>query len=379
MDAHRSLHSARSPASRPRSSPTPSSGDRRPVDPAPSASLTRSSRSRAAEAGSTDPTRSDIVAGARGPARSRDRHRGRRGGLAADRCRYVAKTSLTGGQWRAGGGHPLRWSWSELVWLPRRPSRGRTSSPQVTLLPLLERDRHRPALRPASSRPTTCPSTSPRARCSASSGPTAPASRRCSSLVTGTSARRRPRPLDGDDVTRLPAGAAAAPADRPYLPGPPALRGAHRVRERARRLDLRLGRAQQAPRLPGRHGAGRPEVRITDAPARSLRLLDRKRLELARALADRTAAAPPRRDRRRPHRARAARAVETDLGDPRDAAPASSGSSTSSMRCSRSSTGSMCLAPGEVVATGDPHEVMARPAGTRRLSRLRPTWKADTP
>ena len=77
-------------------------------------------------------------------------------------------------------------------------------------------------------------------------------------------------------------------------------------------------------------------------PAGTLTLLDRKRLELARALATRAARAAARRGRGRPDRARMPRAGRADPRHPARSACRSSGSSTSCMRWSPSSTGWWC-------------------------------------
>ena len=75
----------------------------------------------------------------------------------------------------------------------------------------------------------------------------------------------------------------------------------------------------------------------------SLTLLDRKRLELARALAAEAAPAPARRDRRRADRRRMRRAGRDDRRHQERGRRRSSGSSTSCMRCWPWSTGCVVL------------------------------------
>ncbi len=74
-------------------------------------------------------------------------------------------------------------------------------------------------------------------------------------------------------------------------------------------------------------------------PARTLTLLQRKRLELARALATQPKLSAARRDCRRSDRARMRRTGENHQGNSRRPARPSSGSSTSCMRWSRSRAG----------------------------------------
>ena len=104
-------------------------------------------------------------------------------------------------------------------------------------------------------------------------------------------------------------GAEAAPAlprrHRPQLPGAAALRQHDGVREPGHRRLLRRPAAASARPGTARARCSKQTGLLAQAnkPAGGLTLLNRKRLELARALATRPEAAAARRDRRRPDRA----------------------------------------------------------------------------
>ena len=201
---------------------------------------------------------------------------------------YVAKTPVTGGQWRPtdGGEYPFDLVVVSNTLAPTgAPSPARSSRC---------RDRaaggggRRQAVRPRRHRDRRVVPRRGGRGARASSGPTAPASRRC---WTSSTAPSVPTPAAScstvDDVTGARGRWPRPPRDRPDLPDPAALRWAHRVRERARRRDVRRGSAAVSrptrAALDAIETAGLTHVVNTDAA--SLRLLDRKRLELARALA----------------------------------------------------------------------------------------------
>ena len=124
----------------------------------------------------------------------------------------------------------------------------------------------------------------------------------------------------GRDVTRIPAMERVRVGVGPQLPDPATLRGADRLREPACRRRLRPGQARgrggrrRASRSCGDTGILR--ARPTSLPAPS-RLLDRKRLELARAMATGAGAPASRRNRRRPDRGRMPGAGRHDPRPPR--------------------------------------------------------------
>ena len=94
---------------------------------------------------------------------------------------------------------------------------------------------------------------------------------------------------DGQDITRLSAGAAQRAGDRPFVPDSAAVRGHDGLRERLRRRRVRRscdGGQAGYDRLP-RRSRSPDSPHLANVPAGRLRLLDRKRLELARALATR--------------------------------------------------------------------------------------------
>ena len=96
---------------------------------------------------------------------------------------------------------------------------------------------------------------------------------------------------------------------RADLPGAAAVRGHDRVRERARRRPAgRRAAAEGQLRGGGRGARADRDAGQANVPAERLGLLQRKRLELARALATRPTAAAARRGGRRPHRPRGHRA-----------------------------------------------------------------------
>ena len=100
-------------------------------------------------------------------------------------------------------------------------------------------------------------------------------------------------------------------------------------------------------------------MHVANRRAATLGLLDRKRLEMARALA-RTRRAAARRDRRRADRGGEPGLVASIL-ELRSAGSRSSGSSTSSRRCCRSPS-AVCMSAGRVIAEGDRQAVMSDPA-----------------
>ena len=117
-------------------------------------------------------------------------------------------------------------------------------------------------------------------------------------------------------------------------------------------------RAGQLRALQRRAGAHRP-LDKANVPARTLTLLQRKRLELARALATPAEASAARRDRRRPDRARMRRAGQDHQGDSR------ARHDHCLDRAHRARAGLGCEPSGrdefrpEILAQGDPHAVMA--------------------
>ena len=160
----------------------------------------------------------------------------------------------------------------------------------------------------------------------------------------------------------------AAAGHRPHLPDPQAVRGHDRLRERARlrRLRPRHERARELRALRRGARAGRLSAKANEQ-AGALTLLDRKRLELARALAgDPSGPAPDE---------IAGGLTETEVevligpsGSCTARASRSSGSSTSSTRCWRSSTAS---SPSTSAASSS----RATPTRSCAATRCRPaTW-----
>ena len=173
-------------------------------------------------------------------------------------------------------------------------------------------------------------STSPRASSSASSARTAPARRRCSTSSPASTGRMPARSrFDGRDITGLVAGAARGARRRAHLPARPRVRQSQRARQRPGRRAHALARraaggAGDRParwnwrsRCCGPASVKAEEERLReeakpssrrfgerllpriDHPAYSLSYANRRRVEIARALALQAAPAAARRADRR--------------------------------------------------------------------------------
>ena len=218
--------------------------------------------------------------------------------------------------------------------------------------------------------PTASTSRSPTARRSASSGRTAPARPRCSASSPARCAPDAGRVLfAGEDITRCrPQRRCRSGIARSFqIPQPFAGMTVFENLVVAAAFGGRPTRARRSMRPASRLLEHCGLADKANRRAGGLTLLDRKRLELARALAtkprvlllDEVAGGLTEHE--------CARAGRADQGRARRPASRSSGSSTSCMRCSPRSTGCVVLHGGTFIAEGDPRTVIRSPQVRRDL------------